>query len=136
MVKILECHRCHRLFKSTDEHIFIHTKTKDVNWCEKCTTRALQLMDDRIDKEASMKLNRECMDCPLRVGCLTECATQPEDVIKPPCGRYAIGICADRNNTFWTRPADVWQYDRFNLHPEDLLYVVVDLPDDTEVRII
>lgn len=25
-MKTLECSRCHRLFKSTDERIFIHTK--------------------------------------------------------------------------------------------------------------
>lgn len=69
--------------------------------------------------------NQECMECPLRFGCLAICATKPEDVIRPICGKYAIGITGDRNDVFWTRPVDAWRADPLNTHPKDLRFVVV-----------
>ncbi len=135
-MKILECSRCHRMFKSTDEHIYIHTKTNDFNWCDECTERALQLMGAKLDEEKEMQLNRECMRCPIKQGCLTLCATRPEDVIHPPCGKFAIGIVADRNDMYWTRPADIWENDRFNTRPKDVRFVVVDKDDSTDVVVL
>lgn len=137
-MKTLECSRCHRLFKTTDKRIFIHTKTEDFNWCSECTERALKLLDQRMKEEESVRLNHECMDCPMKLGCLTLCATQPEDVIHPPCAKYAIGITGNRNDTFWTRPADAWIMDRFNTNPQDIRYVIVDPSEkeDTEVVLI
>lgn len=135
-MKILECSRCHRMFKSTDEHIFIHTKKSDYNWCQKCTRRALELMDSKLDAERDMKLNSECMKCPMKNGCLAICATQPEDVMHPPCEKYAIGIVADRNDMFWTRPAAMWEFDRFNTKPEDLRFVIVPPDESSEVYLV
>lgn len=135
-MKTIECSRCHRLFKSTDERIFIHTATQDFNWCEDCTRRALQLMDMKLHEEEKIRLNYECMSCPMRKGCLAICAAQPEDILKPPCGKYAIGISGNRTDAFWTRPSETWQQDRFNTNPRDLRFVIVDKSDDTEVSII
>lgn len=135
-MKTIECSRCHRLFKSTDERMYVHTKTVDFNYCTECTERAWQLMDQKIKEEEKIRLNYECMKCPVKKGCLTLCATQPEDVIHPPCGKYAIGITGDRNDSFWTRPSEMWVNDRFNTNPQDLRYVIVDPNDDTEVSII
>lgn len=135
-MKTIECDRCHRLFRSTDERIFIHTKTQDFNWCTECTRRALELMDTRLDEESKIRLNHECMSCPLKKGCLTTCATQPEDVINPPCGKYAIGIVGNRNDSFWTRPAEAWMNNRFNTNPEDLRYVIVNWDNGTKVSIL
>lgn len=134
-MKTLECNRCHRLFKSTDERIYIHTKTEDQNLCSECTKRALKLLDQKLKQEESVKLNYECMSCPMKVGCLTLCATKPEDVIKPPCGKYAIGITANDNETFWTRPVGTWIMDRFNTNPEDLRFVVVDQSSKEETGV-
>lgn len=137
-MKTLECSRCHRLFRSTDERVYIHTKTQDFNWCTECTHRAMYLMDKQLHEEENIKLNHECMKCPVKTGCLTLCATQPEDVIHPPCGKYAIGITGNDNNSFWTRPSEVWINDRFNTNPDDLRYVIVNPSDkdDSEVVII
>lgn len=130
-MKTIECSRCHKLFRSTEERIYIHTRTQDYNWCADCTRQALQMM--KIDLHmGDKKLNFECMKCPLKKGCLITCAVQAEDVIEPPCGKYAIGITGNRNDTFWTRPAEAWKNDRFNTDPDDLLYVIVK-DDDTEV---
>lgn len=135
-MKTFECDRCHRLFKSTDERIFIHTKTQDFNWCSKCTRRALELMDTKLTEESKIRLNHECMSCPMKKGCLTWCAAHPEDVLQPSCGKYAIGIAGNRNDTFWTRPSEAWLHERFNTNPKDLRFVIVDKSDDTEVSII
>lgn len=135
-MKTLECSRCHRLFKSTDERIFIHTKAGDFNWCEDCTRRALQLMDQKLDQEAKVKLNHECMSCPMKKGCLGICAAQPEDVMHPPCGKYAIGIVGNRTDAFWTRPSEMWLHNRFETNPQDLRFVIVGSTDDTEVSIL
>lgn len=40
MVKILECSKCHHLFKSTTMHMMIKLETgKVVNFCSNCTNR-------------------------------------------------------------------------------------------------
>lgn len=135
-MKTLECSRCHRLFRSTDERIYIHTKDEDFNWCESCTKRALQLMGQNLKDEETIRLNYECLSCPVKQGCLTLCATNPEDVMQPPCGKYAIGITGNRNDSFWTRPSDAWLHDRFNSNPQDLRFVIVENADDTEVSVI
>ena len=135
-MKTIECSRCHRLFKSTDERIFIHTKGQDYNWCSDCTRRAMRLMDQRMDEEEKVKLNFECMKCPLKVGCLTLCATQPEDVINPPCRKYAIGITGNSNDTFWTRPSEMYVKDRLNTNPADLRFVIVSDSDKKESAVV
>lgn len=134
-MKTIECSRCHRLFRSTDERMYVHTATNDFNYCSECTERALQLMGQKLKEEKEIRLNYECMKCIFKIGCLQQCRNQPEDVLEPPCGKYAIGICGNRNDSFWTRPSETWMIDRFNTNPHDLRYVIVD-PDDTECVIL
>ena len=80
-MKTIECSRCHKLFRSTEERIYIHTRTQDYNWCADCTRQALQMMKIDLRME-DKKLNFECMKCPLKKGCLITCAVQAEDVIE------------------------------------------------------
>lgn len=69
-------------------------------------------------------LNKECMKCPLKTGCMILCAFNPGDVIKPPCEKYAIGI-SKTDSVFWTRPADNYEKDPNNPAPKDLKFVIV-----------
>lgn len=69
-------------------------------------------------------LNKECMKCPVKLGCLILCAFHPNDVMKPPCEKYAIGI-SQTDSVFWTRPADKYLEDPDNPAPTDLKFCIV-----------
>lgn len=135
-MKVLECSKCHRMFKSSEERMFIHTKEADFNFCTNCTLKATMLMELNIQEEEKMTLNYECMKCPMKKGCLGICAANPENVQEPPCGKYAIGITGNHKGAFWTRPIEAWKLDRFAPNPQDLLFCVVATDDKTEVKII
>ena len=36
-MKVIECSKCHRLFRSTCDHITIYTKNGNENYCTSCT---------------------------------------------------------------------------------------------------
>lgn len=40
-MKVLECKRCHNLFKSTDNHVTIQVDRKCNSFCEECSTKLL-----------------------------------------------------------------------------------------------
>lgn len=63
----------------------------------------------------------ECMGCILRYGCLKICEIHPDDVLKPPCGKFAIGISTVM--VFWTIPVDEWLKDPKDKNPKGLKFV-------------
>lgn len=69
-------------------------------------------------------LNTDCIECPMRYGCLALCAENPHDVMEPPCGKFAIGL-TDDINAFWTRPVGNWVLDPGNAAPDDLRFVPI-----------
>ena len=69
-------------------------------------------------------INHECMACVLKHGCLMICAANPEDVMKPPCEKYAIGLT--KKDVFWTRPIKAWLSDPANRAPDDVRFVIFD----------
>ena len=70
-------------------------------------------------------LNTDCIECPIRNGCLAICEKHPNDVLRPPCGKFAIGLANDGDGgfLFWTRPVDKWVLDPNNATPDDLRFV-------------
>lgn len=43
-MKVIECCKCHKLFKSTEDHFVFYSREKNMNYCRECSVELLRVM--------------------------------------------------------------------------------------------